>query len=164
MGLNNTKVIRAALWLLLALPAFAAAEAEPVTHQVSGGAWVYQTTGDYHDVRANLVEAIQARGIVISYTAHAASMLQRTAEAVGAMRQAYDNADILLFCKADLTYELTIENPHNLALCPYSISVYTLAKDFNTVYLGIRSPELQVPEYRPIHELLVEIIEETLEW
>ena len=160
--MKQTGIIAAGvLWLLSSLPA--AAE-EPVTHKVSGGAWVYQTTGDYHEVRANLVDAIESRGIVISYTAHAASMLQRTAEAVGAMRQAYDNADILLFCKADMTYELTIDNPHNLALCPYSISIYTLARDFDTVYLGIRSPEMQVPEYRPIHELLVEIIQETLEW
>ena len=96
---------------------------------VIGAAWIYSVTGEYEDVKADLVAAIESRGIVISYVAHAASMLQRTSEAVGAVGKAYDRADILLFCKADLTYQLTIKNPHNLVLCPYSVSVYTLAGD-----------------------------------
>ncbi len=156
-------IYKVAVALLFAAP-IAAQASEVITHEVSGGAWVYRTSGDFHDVKADLVDAIESRGIVISYTAHAAAMLQRTSDAVGALQQAYDNADILLFCKADLTYELTIKNPHNLSLCPYSISIYTLAKDFDSVYLSIRAPDLQVPEYRPIHELLVEIVQETLDW
>jgi hypothetical protein len=153
-------------WLLplFSLPSLPTWADDPPAHIVSGGAWVYSTSGDYHDVKADLVDAIESRGIVISYTAHAASMLQRTADAVGALGKAYDNADILLFCKADLTYELTIKNPHNLSMCPYSVSVYTLAKELDTVYLSIRAPDLNVPEYRPIHELLVEIVQETLSW
>ena len=138
--------------------------ADSATHVVSGGSWVYKASGDFHDVKADLVDAIESRGIVISYTAHAANMLQRTADAVGALSRAYDNADILLFCKADLTYDLTIKNPHNLSMCPYSVSVYTLTKDLDTVYLSIRAPDPNVPEYGPIHELLVEIVQETLDW
>jgi uncharacterized protein (DUF302 family) len=149
--------------LVVAASGFATEEQQPVPF-MSGGAWIYSTTGSYLDVRADLVDAIESRGIVISYTAHAASMLQRTAEAVGAIGKAYDNADILLFCKADLTYQLTIKNPHNLALCPYSVSIYTLASDAGTVYLSIRAPEPSVPEYTPVHELLVEIVTETIAW
>lgn len=155
---------RAGLLLLLIAQSLQGIAEESPAHAVSGGAWVYKTAGDYQTVRADLVDAIESRGIVISYTAHAASMLQRTASAVGALGKAYDNADILLFCKADLTYELTRKNPHNLALCPYSISVYTLARDWENVYLSIRAPDPQVPEYTPIHELLVEIVQETLDW
>ncbi len=90
--------------------------------------------------------------------------MHRTAAAVGAVCKAYDRADILLFCKADLTYALTIKNPHNLALCPYSISVYTLASDWERVYLSIRAPEQSVPEYAAVHELLVDIIQDTIAW
>lgn len=132
--------------------------------RVIGAAWVFSVTGEYEDVKADLVSAIETRGIVISYVAHAAAMLQRTAAAVGAVGKAYDRADILLFCKADLTYALTIKNPHNLALCPYSISVYTLASDWERVYLSIRAPEQSVPEYAAVHELLVDIIEDTIAW
>ena len=142
------------------------ASAEETTPQprVIGAAWVYSVDGEYEDVKTDLVNAIESRGIVLSYVAHAAAMLQRTAEAVGAVGKAYDRADILLFCKADLTYQLTIRNPHNLALCPYSISVYTLAGDWERVYLSIRAPEQNVPEYAPVHELLVDIINETIDW
>lgn len=132
--------------------------------ETSGAALVYSTEGNYHNVRSDLVDAIESRGLVVSYTAHAANMLERTAEAVGALTKAYDNADILLFCKADLTYDLTIANPHNLVLCPYSVSVYTLAKNPHRVYLSIRRPDLQVAEYASIHSLLEAIIAETLSW
>ena len=131
---------------------------------VIGAAWIYSVTGEYEDVKADLVAAIESRGIVISSVAHAASMLQRTSEAVGAVGKAYDRADILLFCKADLTYQLTIKNPHNLVLCPYSVSVYTLAGDWEHVYLGIRAPEQNVPEYAAVHHLLVDIVNETISW
>ena len=132
--------------------------------KTSGAALVYSTEGNFHNVKSDLVDAIESRGLVISYTAHAANMLERTAEAVGALAKAYDNADILLFCKADLTYDLTIANPHNLVLCPYSVSIYTLANKPHTVYLSIRKPDLQVAEYASIHSLLEAIIADTLSW
>jgi len=140
------------------------AEEPPPQPNVIGAAWVYTVTGDYEDVKTDLVDAIESRGIVISYVAHAASMLQRTSDAVGAVGKAFDRADILLFCKADLTYQLTIKNPHNLVLCPYSVSVYTLAGDWEHVYLGIRAPEQNVPEYAAVHQLLVDIVNETISW
>ena len=124
---------------------------KPVT---SGAAHVYSTKGNYQDVKSDLVDAIEAQGLVISYTAYAANMLARTSEAIGSSAKAYGNAEILLFCKADLTYELTIANPHNLVLCPYSISIYTLVHDADPISLSIRRPDLQVAEYAPVHSLL----------
>ncbi|MFT5482589.1 MAG: hypothetical protein ACI9GW_001240 [Halieaceae bacterium] len=154
---------RLSLLFLCALSALVQAE-EPLTPINSGGSWVYSTVGTFHDVKADLVQAIESRGIVISYTAHAANMLQRTADAVGALGKTYKNADILLFCKADLTYHLTLKNPHNLSLCPYSVSIYTLATDWEAVYLSIRAPNPSVPEYQPVHDLLVEIVTDTISW
>ena len=91
-------------------------------------------------------------------------MLRRTADATGAVEQVYDNAQSLLFCKADLTYELTVRNPHNITLCPYSISIYTLKKDPEVVHLAIRSPELEQADYAAIHQLLEQIIAATISW
>lgn len=132
--------------------------------EVIGSSWVYRAEGLYHNVRSDLVSAIEDRGLVISYEAHTASMLRRTADATGATRQVYDNAASLLFCKSDLTYELTARNPHNITLCPYSIAVYSLTEEPGTVYLSIRAPEMEQPDYAAIHQLLESIVAETLSW
>ncbi|WOJ97199.1 hypothetical protein R0137_01170 [Congregibacter brevis] len=134
------------------------------TPEVVGSSWVYKTPGLYHNVREDLVQAIQDEGLVISYTAHLASMLTRTAEATGAKVQVYENAESLLFCSAELTYELTLNNPHNITLCPYSISIYTLLTDLDNVYLSIRAPELEQADYAAVHQLLEQIIAATLTW
>lgn len=146
---------------LLSGPASAAALPKP---EVIGSSWVYRTEGLYHNVRSDLVMAIEGRGLVISYEAHLASMLRRTAEATGATEQVYDNAESLLFCKSDLTYELTVRNPHNITLCPYSISIYSLAREPGTVYMSIRAPEMEQPDYAAIHQLLESIVAEALSW
>lgn len=132
--------------------------------QVVGSSWVYSTPGLYHNVREDLVQAIEDEGLVISYTAHLASMLRRTAEATGASTQVYDNAESLLFCSSELTYELTLNNPHNITLCPYSISIYSLNADPDNVLLSIRAPELEQADYAAVHQLLEQIIAATLTW
>ena len=131
--------------------------------EINGGAWVYSTSGEYHNVRDDLVDAIESYGMVVSYTAHTAAMLERTAEAVGAIKQVYAFADTLLFCKADLTYQLTLANPHNLVLCPYAIAVYTLRNNSDTVYISFRKPDLHIPEYAAVHQLLEDIVLEVIE-
>ncbi|MFT4768437.1 MAG: hypothetical protein ACI8RN_001574 [Glaciecola sp.] len=132
--------------------------------QVVGSSWVYSTPGLYHNVRDDLVQAIEDEGLVISYTAHLASMLRRTANATGASTQVYDNAESLLFCSSELTYELTLNNPHNITLCPYSISIYSLSADPDNVLLSIRAPELEQADYAAVHQLLEQIIAATLTW
>lgn len=134
------------------------------TPEVIGTSWVYETEGLYHNVRQDLVDAIEDEGLVISYTADLAEMLRRTADATGAARQVYDNAQSLLFCKANLTYELTVRNPHNITLCPYSISVYALRERPGRVFLAIRAPDLEQPDYAAIHQLLEHIVAAALSW
>ncbi len=149
--------------VLVTMIAFPAA-AGPLQFRQEGPSWVYTTRGDFNNVRADLVDAIKARGLVVSYQAHTGSMLQRTAGAVGAMTSVYDYADTLLFCSAELTHKLLAANPHHVTLCPYSISVYTLSTEPDTVYLAIRAPVEGVPVYREIQELLEGIIYDTVEW
>jgi hypothetical protein len=166
------RLFRAAAALLISWVATmsAAAQIESVTAdsakpraEIKGGAWVYSTTGEYHNVRDDLVDAIESYGMVVSYTAHTAAMLERTAEAVGAIKKVYAFADTLLFCKADLTYKLTLANPHNLVLCPYAIAVYSLRDDKDTIYISFRKPDLHVPEYAAVHQLLEDIVLEVIE-
>ncbi|WP_439107461.1 hypothetical protein [Congregibacter sp.] len=152
-----------ALTALILLGAESWAQSLP-TPKVVGSSWVYSTPGLYHNVRDDLVQAIQDEGLVISYTAHLASMLRRTANATGATTQVYENAESLLFCSAELTYELTLNNPHNITLCPYSISIYSLSDDPENVQLSIRAPELEQPDYAAVHQLLEQIIAATLTW
>ena len=154
----------AALLLFSASHAVSAPEWTPLQFRIEGPSWVYPTRGDYMDVRADLVDAIESRGLVVSYIAHTASMLQRTADAVGAIESTYSYGDTLLFCSADLTHKLTAANPHHMPLCPYSISVYSLAGEPGVVYLAIRAPDKDVPAYAAIHELLEGIIYDTVNW
>jgi hypothetical protein len=141
-----------------------ASEWTPLQFRVEGPSWVYPAKGDYLEVRADLVDAIESRGLVVSYIAHTANMLQRTADAVGAIEQTYDYGDTLLFCSAELTHKLTAANPHHMPLCPYSISAYALAGEPGIVYLAIRAPVKGVPAYDAIHELLEGIIYDTVNW
>ncbi len=127
----------------------------------SGGAWVYSVDADFDDVKESLVESIESRGMVISYVSHAESMLARTASTIGG-KVVYSDAEVLLFCKANLAHRLVEANPHNLVLCPYAMSVYALFDQPARIYVGIRAPQTQVAEYRAVHELLVVVIAEAL--
>jgi hypothetical protein len=91
-------------------------------------------------------------------------MLNRTAEAVGVTEPVYGDAEIILFCKSDLSHTMVASNPHNIVLCPYSISVYTLPGEEEAAYLSIPAPYQGDPTIAPITELLIEIIEESIEF
>ena len=132
--------------------------------EIHGASWVYAVRAPYSAVRDDLQRAIEEQGLVISYNAELASMLQRTSDATGAQQQVYASAESMLFCSATLTYELTLSNPHNATLCPYSIAIYSLSEDPQTVYLAIPAPALDVPGYAAIHQLLETIVGQALSW
>ena len=132
--------------------------------QQKGAAWVWTVEGDFKTIKNDVIEAIQANGLVVSYEAHAANMLARTAEAVESSTQIYDQAETLLFCKADLSHQLAAQNPHNIVLCPYGISLYSLVNNPTEIFVSIRLPALEVAAYSEVHNLLEKIISEALEW
>jgi uncharacterized protein (DUF302 family) len=129
----------------------------------SGPSWVFETEQTFDDAKDNLVFAIESRGLVISYVSHASEMLSRTAEAVGSEFPVYGDAEILLFCKADLSHQLVKANPHNITLCPYSIAVYTLVGEPDSAYLAMSKPFNANVVTAPITEMIIDIIEETQE-
>jgi uncharacterized protein (DUF302 family) len=130
---------------------------------VIGPAHVYETWGDYETVRAFLLSEIRERGLVINRIGDVNSMLGRTAGAVGATVTVYRNAEAILFCKADLSHNLTALNPHNIVLCPYSISIYETKAAPGAIYLSYRYDSADHPAVKLIARLLDEIILQVIE-
>ncbi len=148
------------LWLM-SVGAWAGAETWP---QRIGQAMVWQVTGSYEDVRADLKDAIESRGMVISYISHAKAMLDRTGKDIGYKDMVYPHgSEIFLFCKADISQKLVRANPHNVVLCPYAIAVYDIAGEPGKVYLSYRVAPANTPEYQPVEQLLRDIIESIVE-
>jgi len=84
--------------------------------------------------------AIENRGLVVNYTAHIADMLQRTGTDIGASRRIYDHAEVVEFCSASLSRKMMEADPHNIVLCPFAISIYTLPGEKNTTWVAYRKP------------------------
>lgn len=144
------------LLLMLSTPAIS------LETTIEGSAVVAESQLSFAEARDNLVFAIEGRGLVLSYVSHASDMLSRTAEAVGVSESVYDQAEVLLFCKSDLSHALVAANPHDLVLCPYAIAVYTLAEKPDQAYFAFRNPEGTGEFYQPVTELLLELIEEAI--
>ncbi len=133
-------------------------------YQVTDSAWLYSTQGEFDEVKESLIFAIQDQGAVVSYTAHASDMLARTGKALGITENVYDKAEVVLFCKAEISHKLVAADPHTLVLCPYPIAIYTLAAEPGTVYLSIRKPLQSLMEYQAIQGFLEKIIVQALEF
>lgn len=137
---------------LSGLPAAASAADEVIRH--SG-------KGSYEDVRDAVVMAIEAKGLVVDRIAHVGEMLARTGKDLGAVRELYGKAEVLEFCSARISREMMEADPHQIAICPYTIAVYTLPGDTGVVHVSYRSP----PRTRGmdnVHRLLAEIVREAL--
>ena len=148
---------------LLVLFAGHAACADAQLPKNTGVARVYQTPGDYETVRAFLLAEIEQRGLVVNRIGNVNDMLGRTAGAVGATVTAFLNAEAVLFCKADLSHNITHADPHNVVLCPYSIVIYETRAEPGTIYLGYRGFDAGFPAVRIVNRLLDEIIRHAIE-
>jgi uncharacterized protein (DUF302 family) len=96
-------------------------------------------TEDFEDANETLLEFIGEVGAVISYTSHAHKMLERTAPAMNPGYNVYTDALIHLFCTAPMAHEMVTKNPHVLSYCPYSVAIYKLTEEPETVYLSYRA-------------------------
>jgi len=148
--------------LLIAANVYAADSSnQPIKNDVY---WVYSTEASFDEVKDNLVLAIEGKGAVISYTAHASDMLDRTAIDLKIKKKVYHKAEVLLFCKAELSHIMVKNNPHDLVLCPYPIAVYSLTSNPKITYLTILAPPKGVSSYKAVHKLLTEIVAETIDF
>lgn len=88
-----------------------------------------------------IVMAIENRGLVVNYTSHIGDMLQRTGADIGASRQVFAQAEIIEFCSASLSRKMMEVDPHNIVLCPFAISIYTLPGETDTTWVAYRKPQ-----------------------
>lgn len=154
------------VWLmpLCALMLSSISMAAPIKPQKISEAMVYTLPGKtYEQVREDLTAAIEERGMVISAVSHVKDMIDRTSTDLGYKQGVYaTGGETVLFCKADLSQAMMRDNVHNMALCPYGISVYTLPSEANKVFVSYRIPP-KMKVYQPIHQLLDDIVQSLAE-
>lgn len=112
----------------------------------------------FADARDAVVMAIENRGLVVNYTSHIGDMLQRTGADIGASRQIFAQAEIIEFCSASLSRRMMEIDPHNIVLCPFAISIYTLPGETDTTWVAYRKP--QGGAAKLVEPLLGEIVAE----
>jgi len=98
----------------------------------------YSKQAKFDEVRDDLKLAIEDRGLVIDYQSFVNRMLERTGKDVGSARKLYADAQALVFCSAALSRKAMEADPANMALCPYSITVYATADEPEKVYVSYR--------------------------
>jgi len=98
----------------------------------------YSKSAKFEDVRDDLKLAIEAKGLVIDYQSFVNRMLERTGKDVGSARKLYLDAQAFVFCSAALSRKTMEADPANMAMCPYSIAVYTTAKEPGKVHVAYR--------------------------
>ncbi len=113
---------------------------------------------NFADTRDAIVMAIENRGLVINYTSHIADMLKRTGADIGATHPIFEKAEIIEFCSAGLSRKMMELDPHNIAFCPFAISIYTLPGEQNTSWVSYRQPK--GPAAKLVAPLLREIVAE----
>ena len=124
----------------------------------SDPAVIHPFDGSFGDAAFAVESAIIGRGLVIDYVSHTGEMLNRTAADVGSDKKLFEEADIFLFCSAQLSRKVMEADPMNIAQCPYGIFV---AEREGAVSIGYRTyPEGPMQE---VQALLEEIVQEALE-
>lgn len=99
---------------------------------------VYETQGDFDDIKEDIEMAIIDRGLLVSGTLHISDMLNRTGSDLGYQRPVYHRAESIEFCSASVSHLMVSTHPANAAICPFTIAIYSLAADPEKVYLVFR--------------------------
>jgi len=101
----------------------------------------HKTAASFADTREAIALAIENRGLVVNFTSHIADMLDRTGADIGAAKRIFEQAEIIEFCSASLSRKMMEADPHNIVLCPFAISVYTLPGDPGGAWVAYRKPQ-----------------------
>lgn len=125
--------------------------------------------GTYDDVRAQLVFAIEERGLNVTNVADIGQMLERTGKDFGVVTPVYRHASVVQFCSARLSHSAAGADPRAIALCPISIAVYELTAAPERVQIvfrrmnvgGISGTLAEV--FRQAEALVAEIVESAAE-
>ncbi|WP_195822658.1 DUF302 domain-containing protein [Roseobacter sp. MH60115] len=126
--------------------------------QAADQAVTHAFDGSFEDAAFAVESAIVGRGLVIDYVSHTGEMLNRTGADVGSTKALFNEADIFLFCSAQVSRAVMEADPMNIAHCPYGIFV---ADQAGAVMIGYRTyPQ---GEMQQVQALLDEIVQEALE-
>lgn len=118
----------------------------------------YPYEGSFDDAAFAIENAIIGRGLVIDYVSHTGEMLNRTGADVGSTKELFVEADIFLFCSAQVSRSVMEADPMNIAHCPYGIFV---ADQGGKVMVGYRTyPDGPMQE---VQALLDEIVKDAIE-
>ncbi len=118
----------------------------------------YPFEGSFEDAAFAVESAIIGRGLVIDYVSHTGEMLNRTGADVGSTEELFVEADIFLFCSAQLSRKVMEADPMNIAHCPYGIFV---ADQAGQVMIGYR--QYPAGEMQEVQALLDEIVQDAME-
>ncbi|MDH3378466.1 MAG: DUF302 domain-containing protein [Gammaproteobacteria bacterium] len=143
---------------------FAAETIEDSSYQV-----LYVTEGDFQEVKENLELAISGQGLVINNVATVGEMLEKTGKDLGATRQIYVHGDVIEFCSASLSREMSEADPANIVFCPYTIQIYEVPEQPGNVFVGYRRPPIvgndrSKAALTKVDALLHAIVNEALAW
>jgi uncharacterized protein (DUF302 family) len=120
---------------------------------------VATVSGSFDHVKENVGSAIEGKGLVISAVSNVSEMLDRTAADVGAKRKVYGQGEVFEFCSASVSRQIMEADPRNLAFCPFTIAVYTLAEQAGKVFVAYRRPPAD-KAFDPVRTLLQGIVAE----
>ena len=146
MGIRSTlPALTCAAILAMTLSAAAVAGDAADAADADGGnavAAVHTSTEPYEVVLDNVRFAIVGKGLIVSDTLHIKDMMERTAADLGYPAGVFAHAESIEFCSALLSHEMVGAHPSNVTLCPFTIAVYVLAAEPETVYVAYRRPVL----------------------
>lgn len=153
------------LWLSLFLMFSAVCFADEPSSASQGPMAIYQSEGSFEEVIENIKMAIEERGMLVSGTLHVSDMLNRTGPDLG-YPKVFEKAESVEFCSASLSHQMTQAAPENMAICPFTISVFIKASEPEQIYVAYRRPSLAGDAAAVTHaivELLDGIITDSIE-
>lgn len=92
----------------------------------------------YEDVKMDLEQAIEGRGLKIGTEGDIGDMLARTSQALKAGPAIYKSAHFIQFCSAVLAHKLAAADPSNIGHCPFLMFVYETVAQPGEVVIGYR--------------------------
>lgn len=136
------------------IPLFLAAQPALADHLV-----LTPSGQSFDDTTFALESAIVGRGLVIDYVSHVGDMLERTRSDVGSDVVLFDNAQIFLFCSANVSRQVMEADWQNIAFCPYGVSV--IERPGEPVVIGYQHRDAD--SMAPVNALLQAIVAEVAE-
>ncbi len=100
----------------------------------------YSKKAPFDDVKADVADAIIAKGLTVDYRGNIAGMLDRTGKDVGSDKKIYKAAEYVTFCSAKLSRAMMEADSSNMGICPYVVFYYETADNPGTVVVGYRRP------------------------